>query len=234
MKTIQSLLLIFLLPSVAMALDTWEPYPMGPSALEFYATVSGLGSDEDAFKGKSVVIGPAWGLHESTHLFLFTGISYPDAEPGSVDFLSIGLFRNFLGGVTGILKADGFIDMTAFGPGLGSSSINAGLEINYDADGVGLYGRPIWSWYQYRIDGPSERDLSLALGAWYEIGGFGQLFFELGYQEMEDELESASKALGLNMPLTEQVEFILEVRFPEQAGDEKRGTDITLGAVTVW
>ncbi len=233
MNVIASVLLVLALPMTAFAVDTWEPYPMGPGAIEFYFTQSGIGIDDDAAGSKSLVLGPAWGIHDTAHLYLFTGISHPKMGPGGVDFLSLGIFKNLYGGFTAPLKLDIYFDISAFGPGLGMSGMMAGLELNYDADGIGLYGRPALNWFH---DGEGEGDsaLSLAAGAWYAVAGIAEFFVEAGFAEVDDELEHNTTAIGLNVPSTNEVELILELRSPEPAEGEDRSYDVTVGAVTVW
>ncbi len=233
MKVIASVLLVMALPLAAGAVDTWEPYPMGPGAIEFYFTQSGIGIEDDAAGSKSLVLGPAWGIHESAHLYLFTGISHPKMGPGGVDFLSLGIFKNLYGGFEAPLKLDAYFDISAFGSGLDASGMMAGLELNYDADGIGLYGRPAMNWFH---DGEGEGDnaLSLATGAWFAVAGIAELFVEATFAELNEELEHSSTALGLNVLSTKEVELILELRSPEPADGEDRSFDVTVGAVTVW
>ncbi len=233
MKGITSILLILTLVPAAMAVDTWEPYPMGPGAIEFYFTQSGVGLEGPDGQSKSLVIGPAWGIHESTHVYLFTGIGYPEMGSGGVDFMSMGIFKNVYGGFDKTFKLDTYFEMIASGPGLGLSSMAAGLEANLDFEGLGLYARPTINWFH---DGVGEGDsaMSLASGFWYGIAGMAEVFLEVGLTEVDDEFEHASSAVGLNVLVSKEVELILELRSPEPAEGADRGFDITLGAVTVW
>ena len=233
MKGIASFLLLLALVPSALAVDTWEPYPMGPGAIEFYFTQCGVGLSGPDGQSKSLVIGPAWGIHESAHIYLFTGIAYPEMGPGGVDFLSMGIFKNLYGGFEKPFKLDAYFEMGAFGPGLGFSSMAAGLEANLDFEGLGLYARPIINWFH---DGLGEGDsaMSLSSGIWYGIGGIAEVFAEVSFAEESNEFEHASSALGFNVLITKEVELILELRSPEPAEGADRSFDITLGAVTVW
>lgn len=225
-------MLIFLLAPAAFAVDTWEPYPLGPGAIEFYLTRSGLGRDGAEAKANSIVIGPAWGLHETTHLFLFTGIHHPDEGAGGLDFLSLGIFRNFYGGFERPLKLDAYFEMSAFGPGLAMSSMLAGLETNLDFEGLGLFARPSLSWVAEE-GGDDQSEFALSLGLWQQLFERVQLLAELRFAESGEQLDLESTAIGLNALATEEVEIILEWRGHENKyGDPS--FDITLGAVTVW
>ncbi len=235
MKGIASLLLLLALVPSALAVDTWEPYPMGPSAIEFYFTRFGIGQELGQDRGKSLIIGPSWGIHESSHIYLFTGITYPDRDTGGLDLFSIGIFKNFYGGFDSPVKIDAYYDISAVEEGLRWTTARAGLEINYDADRIGLYARPARNWqHAYTPNDYFTADL----GAWIDIAGFAQFFIEGGYQEVNvadgKEFDFVNLALGLNVLTSKEMELILELSIPDIPESEKRIYDITLGAVTVW
>jgi hypothetical protein len=233
LKRLAILMLIFVLAPAAFAVDTWEVYPMGPSGIEFYMTRIGNGLEGPEGQATSLTIGPVWGIHETMHLYLFTGITHPDEGDGGLDFLNIGIFRNFYGGADKTFKLDAYWELSAFGPGLGMSSSLTGLEANLDFEKLGFYGRPAVSWFHDEL-GERDSAFSVSTGAWRQLCPKGQLFVELVFAEVGEDLETQSYAIGLNRLVSEQVELIFELRSSEPPEDTGRSFDITLGAVTVW
>jgi len=227
------LLLILVQATAALAVDTWEPYPGGAGAIEFYVTRGGIG-DGDSVDGKtSVVLGPSWGIHETTHLSLYTGIVDPDESEGGLDFLSLDLFRNLYGGFVRPLKLDAYFGMTAFGPGLDMSSSLAGLEANLDFEHTGLYARPSISWFHDETGG-RDHSIALAAGLWRQLGERTQLLGEATFSEREGDLKHETTAAGVNVQLSGEVELILELRSGKPTTGSGRSYDATVGAVTVW
>ncbi len=241
-RGILTLLGVALLTGQALAVDTWEPYPKGPGTLEFYAVRYGHGAAADSLRGYATMLGPAWGLSPTAHAYLFTGISSGDDHRGGVDFLTLGLFRNFYEGRA--LKLDGWAQMSAFGPGLGLSARQFGLEYNLDLNRWGMFARTAWEWENEGVgdDGAAliGRRTLYTEGIYVQPSGRVQLLAELnqetlsGFDTLANESRTTSWAFGYNRVVSETTEMILEARTYEAPEGGERTWDFTLGAVTVW
>ncbi|MBN2170436.1 MAG: hypothetical protein JW819_03830 [Candidatus Krumholzibacteriota bacterium] len=234
------LLAALALAAPALALDTWEPYPRGAAALELYATRWGQGNDLDAAKGWRADLLPAWGLDERTHAWLAVGLMADDGLAGGADFLGAGVFRTLRDGP---FKLDVFAQLAAVGPGLAAASRQAGLEINVDEEGWGVYSRPIWEWV--RDDdgaggGVVARRLVWANGMVVQARPDLQFLIEWaresldGWRSVENGSRNLYWAAGLNRVVSEDLELIMEARRWEPVGDEDPAWDFTIGVVAVW
>ena len=233
------LLALLALAAPALALDTWEPYPRGAATLEVYATRWGQGNDLDADKGWRADLLSAWGLDPRTHAWLAVGLTTDDGLEGGADFLGAGVFRTLRDGP---FKLDVFAQLAAVGPGLAAASRQAGLEINVDEEGWGVYTRPIWEWTRDEAAGGGvvARRLVWANGLMIQLRPDTQFLVEWahesrdGWRSVDNESRSLYWAAGLNRVVTEDLEVIMEARRWEPEDGEDPAWDFTIGAVAVW
>ncbi len=243
-KLLQSITLIFALLSVAggaLAVDTWEPYPVGLRAFEFYGMRTGFGNEADADKGYGFVAGPAVGFGDRGHAYLFTGVSSTDEHLGGVDFLTVGFFQNL---IDRSIDLDYWLEIATFGPGLAMASRSGGLELNFDAPNGGLFGRMAMSWENDGLDAEDKAIIgtrrSTTAGMYWQASPLVQLLGEMryestsGYDSIEDESRMTSWALGFNRIVSETTEIIVEVRSNEPPEGGDRSWDVTMGWVVVW
>ncbi len=226
--------------STAKAIDTWEPYPVGLHAFEAYGQHYGMGADTTAARGQRLNGGLAVGLNSRSHVYSFMGLIGDEDLRGGIDFLTMGFFQNLLDST---FDMDVFMELAAFGPGLGAMSRNMGVELNFDAPRGGLLWRGVMGWENDGVDDQDEtvigRKLTMTYALYWQISPVAQLLADLqttgtsGFQSLTDESRMTSWALGFNRVLSETTEFIVEARAQEPAAGD-RSWDITMGWVVVW
>jgi hypothetical protein len=222
--------------------DTWEPFPSGPSTFELYVQRYGQEAPLDSLRGYRVFGGPSWGLTPKVHASLCTGLTSSDLHLGGIDFLALGLFYGLFDGK--VFDFDAYGLLSAFGEGLGLSSRLGGLEANLDFQYWGAFARAAWSWENDGADAEGEAVIGrrgcFTYGAYVEPSPRAQFLAELvqedmrGFESRPDDFRNTSWAVGYNRQITSQVELIFEGRAHEPVSGEKRIWDFTLGAVTIW
>lgn len=233
-------LLALLLAAPAAAIDTFEPYPTGLHAFEFYGSRYGLGAGGDAERGYAAFGGPAVGLGAMSHAYLFTGLHSDDEQRGGVDFLTLGYFQTAWDRG---LDLDYWLELTSFGEGLGLVSRAVGLELNLEAPRGGFFWRGVFDWEN---DGLDESDAvvvgrrdTFTYGLLWNSSPLVQVFADLvqerttGFETAQDDSRLASWALGYNRRVSEEVEMVFEARRQLPAAGEDTW-DLTVGWVVVW
>ena len=232
--------ILMLAAGSALAVDTWEPYPVGLRAFEFYGLRYGHNTDGDDTKGYGLMGGPAVGLTGRDHVYLFTGLSSSDQHLGGVDFLTLGFFQNILDRG---FDLDYWLEITAFGEGLGLASRAAGLELNFDGPRGGLLWRGAMNWENDGFDGSGNPVIGLrtvhTYGIFWQLSPLVQLLADMrqesvsDFESLADDNRLSSWALGYNRVLSDTTEFILEARAHVHAEGD-RTWDFMLGWVVVW
>lgn len=243
-RMLQQLTLIFALLTIAggaLAVDTWEPYPTGLRAFEFYGMRTGFGAGEDADRGYGLVAGPAVGFGPRGHAYLFTGVSSSDEHLGGVDFLTLGMFQNI---IDRSFDVDYWLEIATFGPALGLASRGAGMEFNFDGPRAGIFARIAMNWEN---DGVNDEDKAIignrntyTYGMYWQISPLAQFLGEIqqastsGFESIANESRMTTWALGFNRIVSETTEVIFELRANEPPEGGDRTWDATFGWVVVW
>jgi hypothetical protein len=227
------ILSILLLPVLALAVDTWEPYPKGLSGFEVFGSRANFGASEELPRDYFLFTGPSYGLNESFHLSAFTGGILSEGFDTYDDFLSLVLFGNLYGGFTNPLKLDAWYQADVFGPWIDGTAHTVGLELNLDGEKAGAYTRPQMTWYRGEVGLPNGH-LSSLFGIYYKVCRNAEILFDVTADAEDGSLMHTSTALGLNRILNDKLELILEARTQEPAEGEDRVWDLTLGVVAVW
>ncbi|MBM4116911.1 hypothetical protein FJ251_04085 [bacterium] len=237
-------LLIALGARSALAIDTFESYPIGLHAAEAYLVRYGQGADDDALRGYLAINTLAVGLTGRSHVYACTGLSSTDRYEGGLEWLTAGYFQTLVDQQA--LDVDGWAELGARGPGLETATRELGVEVNYDGPRGGLFFRGTQRWER---DGENEGGdpvvglrRRFSYGIHFKLGPAAQLLAELrqerlaDYQSLESGSRTESWALGFNRKLNQTAELILEARAMEPPADSEldRSWDLTLGWVVVW
>lgn len=228
----------------ALALDTYEPYPIGLHAAEAYLVRYGQGTDDDSLRGFLAIEGVAVGLTSRSYVYAFTGLRSTDRHEGGLDWLKAGYFQTLIDQQA--IDVDGWAELGGYGPGLVAASRQVGVEVNYEGPRGGLYFRGTQDWERDGDDEAGDPVVGLrrrlSYGVHFKLGPAAQLLAELrqerlaDYQSLESSSRTESWALGFNRKLNQTAELILEARALEPPADSDldRSWDLTLGWVVVW
>lgn len=237
-------LLIALGARSALAIDTFEPYPVGLHAAEAYLVRYGQGADDEALRGFLAINGVAVGITGQSHVYAFTGLLSTDRHEGGLEWLTAGYFQTLIDQEA--LDVDGWAELGARGAGLETATREVGVEVNYDGPRGGLFFRGTQRWER---DGEDEEGdpvvglrRRLSYGIFFKVGPMAQVLAELrqerlaGYESLENESRTESWAFGFNRKLSQTTELILEARAIEPPADSDldRSWDLTLGWVVIW
>lgn len=221
---IRSLSVLLLLTLAAHALDTTEPFDMGFSDNEAYATVGGLGSGGDLVLESEYLIGI--GITDRLSSSLAVGTSTDHYLANAEWAIGAGLFLN-------VVDSDLFkLDIAA---GLSTTGDFAlGTELNFDFERFGLQ---LTLEEAFANAANSETDVDLTTGIapllYVSLSENAQLLTAVDFSVAHngDGLQIGSAALGYNQVISDAIELITEVSLDIPQDSEPLTGAVSIGFV---
>ncbi len=239
------------IPDEARAADTTETYAVGPSEIELYGGIDGLGMGTfDRSVWAETLIG--WGFVDRFSGYLVAGWSADGALGRRARVAGFGIFGTPVD--TDHVDLDLVLDLCITGEGI---EVTPSLELNLDlapdlalaglylavGETLGVEGHlasadPILP----GVEGPGSRaslvpSMGLLSGIYWTVSDGHQLLIELdagvrhGGREGERILEIGGLALGYNAVLTEILEILVQVSVDVPQRGEKAAAGLMLGLI---
>jgi len=228
---------LLLSPGALQAADTIETFDPGPTDLEFYVGLDGVGpKHQDRTVSTEVVAG--FGIIDRLSLYVGAALEADHRFSGGAAGLNVGLFGTPID--TRHIDLDVVLDVGAAGPGFEQLCLTPMAELNVDLDpDMGSWG--VYLRAGAAIEGSSEEGSSLPPsfavllnpGTYLTVAGRHQILLEydMALLPQTGEVEVGGIALGWNVVLAEPIELVTQLALDIPQADERAAIGASVGFV---